>query len=390
MSTFSEWKSKWIDKDPKSFDHYYMEDLRELLTSINDDELKTLKDHEDYIKVLRTYRKAIDTDGFHGKNYKSTKTSHFSQGEDGLYTDELRFLYELIQNADDCSYSDPSNCSLKIGFNTAKGNIVLYYNETGFSPKNVFAITGTAEAEKNIAKGDMQIGEKGIGFKSVFGVAKEVLIQSNKFSFKLSGEDFSLPIPAYDGYTPVKGTRITLFMDSKQVMDCYNELYRRYGNPESVVLNNNPIMFLNHLTSLYAYIDFDHSLTFGTRKKLRSQNEKISVFDYCVSVKSSNGRQKVEQNINCWRFEKGVSYDRTAVYSRYGDDTQLTVPRNMTIAAVFPKANASKLSDGALYSFLPTQVRLNIPAYCHVPYKLDGSREYVDPHPRGDNQAISA
>ncbi|MDY4430610.1 MAG: hypothetical protein SPE50_06725 [Evtepia sp.] len=37
--------------------------------------------------------------------------------------------------------------------------------------------------QKNIAAGKNEIGEKGIGFKSVFGVSDKVLIRSVWFSF---------------------------------------------------------------------------------------------------------------------------------------------------------------------------------------------------------------
>ncbi|MBQ1390033.1 MAG: hypothetical protein IIY78_10505 [Clostridia bacterium] len=37
-----------------------------------------------------------------------------------------------------------------------------------------------------------------------------------------------------------------------------------------------------------------------------------------------------------------------------------------------------------MYSFLPTQLKLTVPIVCHVPFKLDASREFVDP--QGENQ----
>ena len=85
--------------------------------------------------------------------------------------------------------------------------ITFTYNEKGFTPANVFAITGSAEASKNISVEKVEIGEKGIGFKSVFGIANRVLIQSGMFSFALCRDNFTVPIPCYyDGFTPVKGT----------------------------------------------------------------------------------------------------------------------------------------------------------------------------------------
>ena len=52
----------------------------------------------------------------------------------------------------------------------------------------------------------------------------------------------------------------------------------------------------------------------------------------------------------------------------------------MTLQVVFPYPEyLDTVGNGALYSFLPTQLRFNVPVVCHVPFKLDASREFVDP-----------
>lgn len=388
MSTFREWKSSWIDKDPNHMDKIQMGELKGLLRCVKEDELEELEDYKDYIRILNIFRQAIDTDELRGTNYKETIRSLLSQGEAGMYDGKLRFLYELIQNADDCSYPDDADCFLTIGFDEKNGCIYLLYNEMGFTPENVFAITGTAEAVKNITAENMNIGEKGIGFKAVFGVADEVLIQSGMFSFKISVNDPSIPILAYDDYEPIKGTKLTLYMDGLRVSEYYQELFECYGNPESL-LSKNPIMFLNKLTRLYAFVDFTHSMTFKTTKTLHSQNEEIRVYDYKLSVLCSNGNgENYKREVKCWRLEKIINYDQDMIDSRYGKDTKLVAPRSMKLAVVFPKLKYLGQKPGVLYSFFPTQIELNIPAYCHVPFKLDGSREHVDPHPREDNKAI--
>ena len=45
--------------------------------------------------------------------------------------------------------------------------------------------------------------------------------------------------------------------------------------------------------------------------------------------------------------------------------------------------NHRQSETGTLYSFLPTQVELCVPLAIHVPFKLDASREYVDPQSNG-------
>ena len=398
MSLFSEWKSEWISKEPDSFSKHDDRQLRDLLKEVKDDELKNINDHKDYITVLSLYRHAIDTDEFRGKKYKDTIRSLLSQGEDGIYAGESRFLYELIQNADDCKYRNESDCHLDICFNIDKGCIIFSYNEVGFSPRDVFAITGIAEESKNTIDGNIQIGEKGIGFKSVFGVTDEVQIQSGMFSFKLKSEDSSIPIPHYqDNFKGVIGTRITLFMSRERVSEYYEKFEKRYGKADSI-LSENPIMFLNKLTklSLIKSENGNHNrLTFESDKKLLSSSETVNVYDYLVSVTSSNSfayDREAKFCVDCWRFEKKISFDQEMICSRYGKDTKLKTPREMTISAVFPKEHYiinHPEEQGLLYSFLPTQVRFCMPVYCHVPFKLAGSREYVDPQKdvNGQNSA---
>ena len=74
------------------------------------------------------------------------------------------------------------------------------YNELGFTPANVFAITGIAEAAKNVSEEKVEIGEKGIGFKSVFGIADKVYIQSGRFSFYFTKDNIIVPVPFYDDF----------------------------------------------------------------------------------------------------------------------------------------------------------------------------------------------
>jgi hypothetical protein len=70
---------------------------------------------------------------------------------------------------------------LYLSFSLFSDRIVIDSNEDGFREEHVRAICSTGESTKTEAKG--YIGEKGIGFKSVFKVAKKVHIQSGPFSF---------------------------------------------------------------------------------------------------------------------------------------------------------------------------------------------------------------
>ncbi|KAL8701070.1 MAG: hypothetical protein Q9201_005112 [Fulgogasparrea decipioides] len=71
-----------------------------------------------------------------------------------------------------------------LAFKLYPDRIVVDSNEDGFSESNIKAICSVANSTKKHSAG--YIGEKGIGFKSVFKIAQEVHIQSGPFSFASS------------------------------------------------------------------------------------------------------------------------------------------------------------------------------------------------------------
>ncbi|KXH68846.1 hypothetical protein CSAL01_00114 [Colletotrichum salicis] len=94
-----------------------------------------------------------------------------------------RFVFELLQNADDNQYKKARESGTVpfVSYKIFSDKIILECNEDGFSSENLEAICSLGQSSKTGAQG--YIGEKGIGFKSVFMVAWKVHIQSNYFSF---------------------------------------------------------------------------------------------------------------------------------------------------------------------------------------------------------------
>jgi hypothetical protein len=89
---------------------------------------------------------------------------------------------ELIQNANDNSYN-ASTPTLNI--TVTNQTLRIDCNEIGFSKKNTEAICKIGRSTKTgLDKSTRYIGEKGIGFKSVFKVADIVWIVSGHYSFK--------------------------------------------------------------------------------------------------------------------------------------------------------------------------------------------------------------
>jgi hypothetical protein len=134
----------------------------------------------------------------------------------GQYSGPERLYFELLQNCEDAPLADPATQDgltvffLLIPANDPRlkdapaslaqnnGVLILASDEAGFSERNVTSICTAAISSKasTAASSDEQetrkfIGEKGIGFKSVYGYSDSPHIFSGKyrFHFKPTSED---------------------------------------------------------------------------------------------------------------------------------------------------------------------------------------------------------
>ena len=386
MTTLRQLQSDYGIIDCRDLGSRKLEQLRDGLKQVVSAEIISAENGKEYIELLKKFREAVaENDKLHGDNYPQLLNSLLSVGEDGLYSNSLRFIFELIQNVDDCDYKDSGDCKLDMRFDFEKDEIILTYNEVGFSPFNVFAITGIAEAAKNVSSEKNQIGEKGIGFKSVFGVANRVRIRSGWFSFELYKENFTIPIPVYSDFDFCNGTEMTLYVPGK-AKQLYKEIKKQYCKRDAL-FSRNPLLFLNKLTSLRFYYDAFRSMEFHVSRTGNDNSDQFKVEkEIVISVNLrdyENGSEvNVKEEVHCTRYTSYIKFSKEACQARYGDKTMVGQENGkaMILCAVIPDPDfISEVGNGALYSFLPTQLKLTVPIVCHVPFKLDASREFVDP-----------
>lgn len=102
-----------------------------------------------------------------------------------LYTETERFIFELLQNADD---QPNENKKVKTSLRLLQGNLIFTHNGKPFDKDDVVSICSIGDSTK---KNDSdKIGYKGIGFKSVFSDSNTVYINSGNFSFSFDKESF--------------------------------------------------------------------------------------------------------------------------------------------------------------------------------------------------------
>lgn len=204
-------------------------------------------------------------------------------------------MFELIQNAEDNRYKIATAAGARpfLKFLVSTDKMQVDSNEDGFSAEDVKAICSVGESTKSTTQG--YIGEKGIGFKSVFKLASRVKIQSGPFcfSFRNGKEDDGLGMVTPYSENPESlpldiRTRITLtlhdpFQYSQRVKD-FEQM------PETLPL------FLTQLKDIVIIFNSDHE------RKVRSYS-----YDFNIDVRI--GELKIASTSN--------SGTRTSTTKRY-------------------------------------------------------------------------
>ncbi|GGB83222.1 hypothetical protein GCM10007424_24070 [Flavobacterium suaedae] len=127
-----------------------------------------------------------DIEGIFRKNTGYAEPEHaINQAESlkslsvDLYTDSKRFVYELLQNADD---SVIPGVSVKVGIRLFDDFLVVAHTGKPFDKRDLRGICGVSDGTKK--KSIEKTGYKGIGFKAVFGQSDKVVIYSNGDYFR--------------------------------------------------------------------------------------------------------------------------------------------------------------------------------------------------------------
>jgi hypothetical protein len=131
-------------------------------------------------------------------------------------------------------------------------------NETGFAPRNVEAICKVGSSTKaGVGNATQYVGEKGIGFKSVFKVADVVYINSCDYSFKFEKNGpLGMIAPIWcDFPTNTKSGHTTIFMHLAH--DCNKADLQR----EILFLDSRMLIFLRQLRRINIRIETAGSVT---------------------------------------------------------------------------------------------------------------------------------
>ncbi|CAH1791177.1 unnamed protein product [Owenia fusiformis] len=266
-----------------------------------------------------------------------------------LYSKDTHFVLELIQNADDNSYSDTLLTNLNddcpaVKFIVNNDCISMLNNEKGFQERDMRAICDVGKSTKGKHKFGY-IGQKGIGFKSVFRVTDRPEIHSSGFHicFDTNSGPMGFILPHWIGGESLEDkqesnewtTRINLpLKQSVQEMNQSQSLAARFHDVHPSLL-----LFLHRLRS----ISIENKVEgFTSCMRRRDMGENI------IEIEHSGKRDK-------WLvLKKTLDASEVSLQAKSGIDVEST-----EIALAFPlqpegtDLSRSLPSKQPVFAFLP-------------------------------------
>ena len=285
-----------------------------------------------------------------------------------LYTDKSHFVYELLQNAEDAG-------ATKIKFMQYADRLAVLHNGQPFSEKNLQGLCDIGKSDKT---DDLnQIGEFGVGFKSVFGICDTVRLYSrpskdyqdigyNQFAIEI--QDFTKPVDV--AYQEIEEGYTTEFVFPFSVGFTFS-VYKTLGELNWKLshrlqdLGFTTLLFMKNLKSIDYVIDIPSLKTEGTY-----QLEKTPVNEHCTLVSAIGKETNKKDN------EK-TSY---LVFTRPVDCT--TIGRTIDIAfAVTVDADGEYVFKPAHFPyisvFFPTETESKLDFIVQGPYRTTPNRSSV-------------
>ncbi|OMO50900.1 hypothetical protein CCACVL1_30168 [Corchorus capsularis] len=314
-----------------------------------------------------------------------------------LYTKDVHFLMELIQNSEDNAYPDGVQPTLEFVLTTrditrtgAPSTLLVFNNEVGFTKTNMESVCSVGRSTKKGKRNLGFIGEKGIGFKSVFLVSMHPHIFSNGYQVKFSEapnqdcgigyivpewvEDNAVVSDVYDIYGVDKilpTTTIILPLKPEKVEAVKRQLSQLH--PEL-------LLFLCKIKRL------------SVRGWSNDPNESENVSAIFISSETHQNAMPSDRANSCVVHlsakEKVEATEETCQYFMWRQAFQVKPESKVStrndvddwiISLAFPFGKRLKrgTSSIGIFAFLPTEMVTNFPFVIHADFILASSREAI-------------
>lgn len=273
-----------------------------------------------------------------------------------IYSKQTHFVLELVQNAEDNDYANGVVPSLLLKVSPAE--LLLVNNELGFRAKNVTALCDVGKSSK--AKKQGYIGEKGIGFKSVFTVSDAPEIHSNGYHFKfnIAGGENLLGYVVPDWCSPIQG-----IPENKTAILLPAKTGCTFGEQTFIDIDAHILLFLTKLRRI--------ELEYQNRKVLFSRVDRDGVSLLESSVTGPEGKAEVSRS-GFLRISHSVDM------SGLDDDKRPNIPTtDIVIALPLSDSGAAQPEkDAQVFAFLPVRPA-GFKFFVNADFVLSSNREDI-------------
>lgn len=305
-----------------------------------------------------------------------------------LYTDSKRFIYELLQNADDSSVNGQL---VSVEIKLFNNKLVVVHNGKAFEESDIRGICGVNNGTKKSSI--EKTGYKGIGFKSVFGQSDNVTIFSDGEYFKFyanhdfgwrevwssskeeweaeNNRQFIFPwhiIPIYTSEQEIE-QEIKNFLNNNWNVATIIELFKKDDVQHAIEeLSSNVNMFL--------FLKNINSIKFITDQMVEISIDRKTTDEYILSKNKEIKSQWIIRTVHLEvtdKLKESLQNERNIP-----DKLLLTDKIELTMAIQKGKEGLKKLAtnESLLYAYLPTdEKRYSLPILVNTTFLMSANRE---------------
>ena len=295
-----------------------------------------------------------------------------------IYSESQRFVFELIQNADDSAINNNN----EVLFDFFSDCLIISHNGKPFDEKDIISITGAGASTKR--SDSTKTGYKGIGFKSVFGKSDNVTILSGGFQFRFdkSAHESKKPwqiIPIWTELSElsneirssisVNNFSVSTIIKTKQPEDLLKEL-------NDLLSNGQILLFLRRVSKISVL--HNGKPVSAIEKKIISQ---------CTSFNEVSLFNKDGKEISTWitkTFEQiSIPEETKAVLIQDENTPEKLKEAEFTELSFAAKIEERKLlsipsKESLIFTYLPTKVsHFEFPFLINGNFLTNASREAI-------------
>lgn len=279
-----------------------------------------------------------------------------------VFGDANRFVFELLQNADD-SPKENGIINVQVEFRLLDKYLIFSHTGKHFSADDVKGISNVGSGDSGKTKDIEKTGYKGIGFKSIFGTCNCVQILSNKYSFKfdryhylwkdVDGYPWQI-IPVWVESTDIeKEVLERLNIENVNTIISINDKNKTGYEIKEVFKDPRIVLFLRHISSVTFY------------------DNDIQVFR--IECKpTNNGFKEIYVNgvlKSCWISKEFIVSVDEEVHKKVKNLDPAVCPEKLkeatttklAFAAQYEHETIKDIADAVFYCYLPTKVQYNFP-----------------------------